>query len=420
MKPVMSAKARLVLLLAFGLLITGLVSRDGRTALLALPMVFYLAAGLLAAPRAACLAVRREMGSLRAEAGRPVPMKVTVVNEGPHLPLLKIWDEMPEGLNAEDGGCTEQAALPAGGSLALHYSIRAGRGRYSWGVVHAAASDPFGLFETRMALAAAGTLHVLPARTAAKGLRLRPRQTRPTAGPHLSRRAGLGTDFFGVREYHPGDSLRRIAWRQAARHPGEFFSKEYEQEGMADIGLLLDARAVVNLEKDGGNLLDYSIQAASELAAGFLNAGDRVSLLILGRQVTRVFPGTGKRQNLAIQQALAACRPGENVSFETLRHLPVRLFPSRSTLVIVSPLVREDLAPLTRLCASGYHLVAVSPDPAAFSARQGAESGLATRAAALERRLLLWEARRSGIRVISWQVHEPFVRVLRSSMWVQP
>lgn len=420
MKPVMSARANLVVLLVLGLLLTALISRNGQTALLALPFVFYLAAGLLTAPREVRLTARREMRSQRAQAGQTVVSRIAIVNDGASLPLIKVRDELPPGINFEGGSGIECSALRGGESLALEYSFSARRGRYVWRSVQAAASDPFALFETRLELAAPGTLHVLASRPPIKGLRLRPRQTRPTAGPHLSRRAGLGTDFFGVREYQPGDSLRRIAWRLAARHPGEFYSREYEQEEMADIGLLLDARTAVNLINGGERLLDYSIQAASLLAEGFLNAGDRVSLLVLGRQVTRVFPGTGKRQNLAIQEALAGCQPGDKVSFETLRYLPVKLFPGRSTLVVVSPLRREDISPLTRLRAAGYQVIAVSPDPIAFIARGESSRKPGARAAAVERRLLLRQIRRSGIRVIDWKVDQPVIWVLRSTAWVQP
>jgi len=47
-----------------------------------------------------------------------------------------------------------------------------------------------------------------------------------------ARLGGSGTDFFGVREYHPGDSLRSLDWRLTARHPRQFFTKEFEQEEM--------------------------------------------------------------------------------------------------------------------------------------------------------------------------------------------
>lgn len=40
------------------------------------------------------------------------------------------------------------------------------------------------------------------------------------AGPSTSLRPGPGSDFLGIREYRPGDSLRHIAWRRSATGSG--------------------------------------------------------------------------------------------------------------------------------------------------------------------------------------------------------
>ena len=42
-------------------------------------------------------------------------------------------------------------------------------------------------------------------------------------------RKGIGQDYYGVREYVRGDSLRHIHWRSSARH-GQLIVKEYQQE----------------------------------------------------------------------------------------------------------------------------------------------------------------------------------------------
>ncbi len=52
-------------------------------------------------------------------------------------------------------------------------------------------------------------------------------------------RAGSGGDLFGVREYRPGDSLRRIHWRSTARH-GELVVREFEPPGLQSVGIYCD------------------------------------------------------------------------------------------------------------------------------------------------------------------------------------
>jgi uncharacterized protein (DUF58 family) len=52
-------------------------------------------------------------------------------------------------------------------------------------------------------------------------------------------RAGAGNELFGIREYRPGDSLRRIHWRTSARR-GELVVREYEPPGIQTVGIVLD------------------------------------------------------------------------------------------------------------------------------------------------------------------------------------
>ena len=52
-------------------------------------------------------------------------------------------------------------------------------------------------------------------------------------------RAGSGGELFGVREYRPGDSLRRIHWRSSARH-GELVVREFEPPGLQTVAVFCD------------------------------------------------------------------------------------------------------------------------------------------------------------------------------------
>jgi uncharacterized protein (DUF58 family) len=54
-------------------------------------------------------------------------------------------------------------------------------------------------------------------------------------------RAGSGNELFGVREYRPGDSLRRIHWRSSARH-GELVVREFEPPGIQTLGIFVDPK----------------------------------------------------------------------------------------------------------------------------------------------------------------------------------
>jgi uncharacterized protein (DUF58 family) len=263
---------------------------------------------------------------------------------------------------------------------------------------------------------------VIPEQHKVQHFKYHPKPSVRTSGPYLSRSAGSGVDFWGVREYHTGDSLRLIDWRKTARNPRYFFSKEFEREEMADVGLLLDARLVTNQYFGGENLFEYSIQATAALSKYFINTGNRVSMLVLSDRLVRVFPGYGKRQLTRILDQLAGCTLGKNITLGSLKHLPVKLFPSHSVIVFISTLVLGDYSTIARLQAEGYQLLVLSPDPAqriSGDQTHGTMDALAMRAVCLERALLLRRLQRIGIQVIDWNIDRPLIETLRTARFVK-
>ena len=61
-----------------------------------------------------------------------------------------------------------------------------------------------------------------------------------------SRESGAGTEFLGTRPYVDGDPPRHINWKASARWE-RVITNLFEQERMADIGIVLDARNVAEV-----------------------------------------------------------------------------------------------------------------------------------------------------------------------------
>jgi uncharacterized protein (DUF58 family) len=128
-------------------------------------------------------------------------------------------------------------------------------------------------------------------------------------------------------------------------------------------------------------------------------------------------PGYGRIQRERILHALAAAAPGGSQVFEGLQHLPTRLFPPESQLVLVSPLLEDDLSSLILLRGRGYQVLVICPDPVSFEisglsasrhAYSAADLHLAARIVRLERSASLGRLRRAGVQVIEWDVSLPF------------
>lgn len=406
---------RLALLsgLAAGVLLLGLAALDGGIVALAVPLVVYLAAALLYSPERPRLRASRTVSASHIRQGQPVKIHLTVVNEGPQLEEVRLLDCIVPPLELLDGQTSALTALPPGGKVELNYTVRGRRSIFTFHDVQAIATGPLGLFQRRVHLRAPAQLFILPASLRLHPLKIRPPRTRSFAGPIPARQGGAGINFFGVRDYKPGDPLRWINWKAHARHGRALFTTEFEQERVADVGLILDARRQTDVQMGGESLFEHSVQAAAALAQAFLDDGNRVGLLVYGRGQQATFPGYGKLQGERILRALAEARTGDNI--RSLSYLPARFFPSRSQIVMISPLNPGDLPVLTRLRAYGYQILVVSPDPVTFEARwlePHAGLPLAVRIARLERLLLLRKLQRVGVQVIDWQVDQPLDRAL--------
>jgi uncharacterized protein (DUF58 family) len=95
--------------------------------------------------------------------------------------------------------------------------------------------DPMGFFRGARPCADTEVTLVLPRFTSLASRR----ESRELEASVAAPRAGSGNELFGIREYSPGDSLRRIHWRSSARH-GELVVREYEPPGMQTLAILLD------------------------------------------------------------------------------------------------------------------------------------------------------------------------------------
>ena len=136
-------------------------------------------------------------------------------------------------------------------------------------------SDLIGLFVHRTWARDSEVALVLP-RFAA--LTDRP-QARELEASVAAPRAGSGNELFGVREYRPGDPLRRIHWRSSARH-AELIVREYEPPGVQTVGIFCDPAPPTP------ETADQVARIAASEAWDCIRAGGRVVLWAPGHEPT--------------------------------------------------------------------------------------------------------------------------------------
>lgn len=174
-------------------------------------------------------------------------------------------------------------------------------------------------------------------------------------GAHASRRHGAGMEFSQYRPYQPGDDLRRLDWRLAARSD-RYYLRESEVDTSLTVHLLLDASASMNHRDDNGlTKLDYARLLLAALAYLATQQGDAVGLTVLHPAGLQHLPPRADARQLprlyhALETAEAA---GHFPSASTLAPLTARR--QRALTVCVSDLYEDEAeikALLTRLRAT--------------------------------------------------------------------
>lgn len=122
--------------------------------------------------------------------------------------------------------------------LPVHYELPT-RGRYRLPGLQVKTRFPFGLFEKTRQLSAPATVTVLPdpARCHRQLTHIGARH-----GDLQQNRRGQGEDFYGLRDYRPGEDKRRIHWKTTARR-GEPVVRETEHRRERAALVVFDNRA---------------------------------------------------------------------------------------------------------------------------------------------------------------------------------
>ncbi len=407
-----------VVLLLMAVVVAGLATINGQVLALAVPLLVFMGAALYWMPPALNLKVDRTLDSERVGHGSEVQVELTLQDPAGTLEEVQIWQPLPENLHQVDGDKDCLAVFPSPSSLSLAYGFRGPRGYYVLPALHLETHDPFGLLRQTATADVLNRLFVLPQSVRIPPMAIKARRTRVYPGMIPARKGGPGVEFHGLREYQTGDSWRWLNHRVNARLESALFVNEFELERAIDIGLILDIRAVTNLFVQGHSILEHSIQATATLAENLLTYGNRVGLFLYGGSIDWTFPGSGKQQYEKILRTLARARIEQSQIFNRLDHIPARLFPHRSLLILVSTLHPLDYRDLHTLRAKQYQVMVVSPDPIAFETallEDEEELVLAQRLARLERNNLMAQLARRGIQVCNWNTDQSFADVAQSA-----
>ncbi len=304
------------------------------------------------------------------------------------------------------GGAARAVRLRAGEERTVELKVSCDRwGLFTVGQVLFRARDVLGLRSWEGAAGAAQPLRVFPSEETVRSL-VPPLETQVFAGNQVSRARGEGIEFADLREWQPGDRLRRVNWRATALRRS-LWVNEQNPERNTDVVLFLDTFAEVRAE--GRSTNDRAVRAAATLAHIYLQRKDRVGLVGFGGFLSWLVPTSGTRQLYAIVETLLTSQVVRSFALRGVDVLPPRTLPPKALVLAITPLLDDrTAAALLDLRARGYDLIVVEVSPVELVAPAPDSSlELAHRLWRLSREALRWRYEQVGVPVVTWREGEP-------------
>lgn len=262
--------------------------------------------------------------------------------------------------------------LPGWSQVDVHYEGRCftRRGEFEIGPAAVHVRCPLGLFGASRRADAPAPLVVYPAIEPLPPTLPRSGVSRaPSAAGGSLREAGEGGLVLGVREYRPGDALRRVHWPTTARR-GRLSILEHERQVARGVAVFLDLARASLRGLGRQSTLEVAVRLAAAVSAAYLAQGDRVALHGHGAAPLHVPAAGGRAQLARVLDALARVRAeGDLPLADLLRARAADVEAGQLVWLVVADLERDASAcvdVLAALRARGCRAVVALLDPAAF------------------------------------------------------
>jgi len=195
-------------------------------------------------------------------------------------------DEPPPEFGSE----SPRATLELSGGETAEYVYRVTppkRGNYAFGDLTVRAATPRGLLLRQATYRLRRPVRVYPNLLQTRAHELLTRRDRLIQmGVRLSRLRGTGLEFESLRDYVPGDEMRRIDWKATARRD-EPVTREYDLERSQHVLICLDLGRTMASQLGVLTKMDHAVNASTLLAYAALKTGDWVGLFLFGERPLR-------------------------------------------------------------------------------------------------------------------------------------
>lgn len=312
------------------------------------------------------------------------------------LPIIRLWLEIQDLSDLPGSSGSRVFSWISGRETRTYssYTLLTKRGEFQLGPTQIISGDPFGLFHLEKKIPTENKVLVLPyfvrlnqfpfpagLLTGGRVLRLKS----PEVTPHAA----------GVREYAPGDPLKRIHWPSTVRKD-HFMVKEFDQDPQVDVWILLDAHKDVHYSEPDSivappserfwlwknkytftlpsDTFEYSVSIAASVANYFIRQGLAVGLISAGQVSIALAAERGERQLTKILENLAFLKCEGQLPILGLVEAQAKHLPRGSIVVMITPSTDDTvLQAAEALHERRMKLITVLVDGASFGSGQSSE-----------------------------------------------
>jgi uncharacterized protein (DUF58 family) len=357
------------------------------------------------APTLASLSAMRKVSAARIFEDGEIQITLRLQNHSPLSKILEVKDTVPEVMRIKEGANYILMELGPRRETLIEYTIECPlRGFYTLGPVSIRVQDPFGLFHTEKEIHVYDDFLVFPKTEDLKEAFVKSRVPKIFTGAVNIRQPGEGSNFYNLREYVPGDSIRKMNWKAYARS-GKMMVNEFERDAVSDIILIVDSRAVAETGPVSRNSLVYSTRAAASLAQYFLSRRDSVGLVIYGSDINSVDRDTGKKQLYVLLTKLAGAAASGNTPLQVVTNRIMPHINRGSPIIILSPL-EGDLTLVNAVRdfrAREFDVTVLSPSSLEFEFDAKRLDRTGYEVLKTERDIMISELRGLGAFVMDWE-----------------
>jgi uncharacterized protein (DUF58 family) len=209
-------------------------------------------------------------------------------------------------------------AVAAGGAVTVPLSFTPRRrGRLVLPELTLLRPDPLGLFRGVVGFKRPQSMVILPRRYPLPPLWLPGGRRFHAGGVALTSSVGDAEEFVSLRDYRPGDPLRRIHWRSWAR-TGRPVVKEFQEEFFVRHALVLDTFQ----EAAESDAFEAAVSVAASFACDARTQESLLDLLFVGNEAVCVTAGRGLGGMDRMLEILAGVQPaGHRRFFDLTAHV---------------------------------------------------------------------------------------------------